>query len=165
MHPPNDEETIHLQNLNLENIHHQIPIDLEQEESHPRENLVIIEEEQQNLPIQEEHQSPSHEEHQSPPSQQEGEGQSPPSLEEEEIPPRDDMHSRNSKILVELANLRCLSSNITEGGQLQQSLRETIDIIVDTISNAQGALYNITSYRESRRCFYASGLSTRMLKN
>ena len=71
---------------------------------------------------------------------------------------------RKSQILVQLASLRLLSSFIREGDHLRQSLANALDTITNTISNAQGALYNISSYRESRRQYYSDGLSNKDIK-
>ena len=57
---------------------------------------------------------------------------------------------RNSQILERLASLRHLSSSIREGDHLRESLADALDIITNTIAEAQGALYNISSYIESR---------------
>ena len=54
---------------------------------------------------------------------------------------------RNTQIIARLASLRRLSSSIRGGGQLRNSLADALDTITNTISGAQGALYNITSYR------------------
>ena len=58
---------------------------------------------------------------------------------------------QNSQILACLGALRCLSSSFRGGDHLRQSLAEALDTITNTISNAQGALYNISSYKESMR--------------
>ena len=63
-----------------------------------------------------------------------------------------------------LASLRRLSDVFKEGDQLCCSLGQTIDTIIGTICDAQGALYDFTSYRESRREFYANVLSYRQVK-
>lgn len=57
----------------------------------------------------------------------------------------------NVEILVELVSLRYLSFIFKEGDHLHHSLGKTLDTIIAMISNAQGTLYNITSYREERR--------------
>ena len=52
-----------------------------------------------------------------------------------------------------------------EGGcHLRNSLADALDTITNTISDAQGALYNITSYRESRRQYYSDGLTHKDIK-
>ena len=51
---------------------------------------------------------------------------------------------RNSQILVCLATLRHLSSSLIGGDHLRQYLAEALDTITNTISNAQGAVYNIS---------------------
>ena len=59
---------------------------------------------------------------------------------------------RNAQIIARLASLRHLSSSIRGGGDhFRDSLVDALDTITNTIYNAQGALYNITSYNESRR--------------
>ena len=72
---------------------------------------------------------------------------------------------QNSKILARLGALRCLSSSYRGGDHLRQSLVEALDTIPNTISNAQGDLYNIISYRESRRQYNSNGLSYKYIKN
>ena len=72
---------------------------------------------------------------------------------------------RNSQILVCLGALKFLSSSFRGGDHLRQSLVEALDTIPNTISNAQGALYNIITYRESRRQYYSDGLSYKDIKN
>ena len=71
---------------------------------------------------------------------------------------------RNVEIVVALSSLRCLSDVFKEGDQLRQSLGQTIDTIVGTIRDAQVALYDITSFRDSRREFYANGMSYKDVK-
>ena len=61
------------------------------------------------------------------------------------------VQDRNAQIIARLASLRRLSSSIRGGDRLRESLADALDTITDTIAEAQGALYNITSYRESRR--------------
>ena len=58
---------------------------------------------------------------------------------------------RNAQIIAHLASLRRLISSIRGGGRLRDSLADALDTITNTIFDAQGALYNNTSYRESRR--------------
>ena len=72
---------------------------------------------------------------------------------------------RNSQILAHLASLRRLSSSIRGGDNLRQSLADALDTIKSTIANAEGALYNISSYRESRRQYYSDGLSYKYIKD
>ena len=72
---------------------------------------------------------------------------------------------RNAHIIARLASLRCLSSSIRGGGgRLRDSLANGLDTITSTIFDAQGALYNITSYRESRRQYYSDGLTHKDIK-
>ena len=72
---------------------------------------------------------------------------------------------RNSQILVCLGALRRLSSYFRGGDNLRQYLAEALDTITNTIIEAQGALYNISSYRESMRQYYSYGLSYKDIKN
>ena len=51
-----------------------------------------------------------------------------------------------------------------EEDQLHHSLCQTIETIIGIIRDSQGALYDITSYRESSRYFYANGLSYQQVK-
>ena len=48
---------------------------------------------------------------------------------------------------------------------MRQSLAEALDTITNAIANVQGVLYNISSYRESRRQYYCDGLSYKHIKN
>ena len=68
------------------------------------------------------------------------------------------------EIVATLASLRCLTDIFKEGDQLHRSLGQTIDTIFGTIRDAQGALYDITSFRDSRRQFYANGMSYKDLQ-
>ena len=68
------------------------------------------------------------------------------------------------EIVAALSSLRCLSDVFKDGDQLRRSLGQTIDTIVGTIRDAQGALYDITSFRDSRREFYANGMSYKDVK-
>ena len=58
-------------------------------------------------------------------------------------------HDRNSEILACFGALRRLSSSFRGRDHIRRSLGEALDNITNTISNAQGALYNIISYRDS----------------
>ena len=71
---------------------------------------------------------------------------------------------RNSQILARLASLRHLSSSIRGWDHLRESLADAFDIVTNTIVNSQGALYNISLYRESRRKYYSDGLSYKDIK-
>ena len=64
---------------------------------------------------------------------------------------------RNSHIIVCLVSLRRLSSSIRGEDCLRDYLADALDIITNAIVEAQGALYNISSYRESRRQYYYNG--------
>ena len=68
------------------------------------------------------------------------------------------------EIVATLSSLRCLSDIFKKGDQLRCSLGQTIDTIIGTIRDAQGALYEITSYRESRKQFYANGICYKDVK-
>ena len=57
---------------------------------------------------------------------------------------------RNVEIVAALSSLRRLRDIFKEGDQLRQSLGQTIDTIVGTIHDAQGTLYDITSFKDSR---------------
>ena len=72
---------------------------------------------------------------------------------------------QNSQILARMGTLRRLGSSFRGGDHLRQSLAEELDTITNTISNAQGALYNISSYRESMRQYYSNGLIYKDVKN
>ena len=69
------------------------------------------------------------------------------------------------EIVAALSSLRHLSDVFKDGDQLRRSLGQTMDTIVGTIFDSQGALYDITSYRESRRQFYVNGISYKDVKN
>ena len=71
---------------------------------------------------------------------------------------------QNSQIIARLASLRCLSSSIRGGDHLRESLGNALDTIRNTIDEAQGSLYIIISYRESRRQYYFNGLSYKDIK-
>ena len=71
---------------------------------------------------------------------------------------------RNAQILARLVSLRCLSSSIRGGDHLRQSLADALNTITNTVANAQGALYNISLYKESRRQYYSDGLSYKDIK-
>jgi len=74
------------------------------------------------------------------------------------------VQDRNAQIIARLASLRRLSSSIRGGDRLRESLADALDTITDTIAEAQGALYNITSYRESKRQYYSNGLTHKDIK-
>ena len=73
-------------------------------------------------------------------------------------------HNRNSEILARLGALRRLSSLFRGGDHIRQSFGEALDNITNTISNAQGALYNISSYMDSQRKYYSTGLTYKDVK-
>ena len=73
-------------------------------------------------------------------------------------------HDRNSKILAQLGALRCLSSIFRGGDHIRRPLGEALDNITNTIYNAQGALYNISSYKDSQRKYYSIRLSYKYVK-
>ena len=62
---------------------------------------------------------------------------------------------QNSQIIACLASLRRLSSSIRGGDQLRESLADALAIITESHAD----MYNISSYRESRRQYYSDGLS------
>ena len=72
---------------------------------------------------------------------------------------------QNSQIIVRLASLRRLSSSIKGGDCLRESLVDALDTITNIIAEAQGGMYNISSYRESRRQYYSDGLSYKDIKD
>ena len=65
-------------------------------------------------------------------------------------------HDRNSEILSRLGALRHFSSLFRGGDHIRQSLGEALDNITNTISNAHGALYNISSYMDAHRKYYST---------
>ena len=71
----------------------------------------------------------------------------------------------NAEILIELAELRGLSTAFSGGDRIQHSLASTLDAIVETITLSSNILYDITSYREIKRREYADGLSYSAIKN
>ena len=71
---------------------------------------------------------------------------------------------RNAQIIAHLASLRRLSSSIRGGDHLRESLADALETIKNTIAEAQGDLYNISSYRESKRQYYSDGLSYKDIK-
>ena len=70
----------------------------------------------------------------------------------------------NSQILDCLGALRCLSSSFRGGDHLRQYLAKVLDTITNTIIESQGAMYNISSYRESMGQYYFDGLSYKDIK-
>ena len=71
---------------------------------------------------------------------------------------------RNAQIIAHLASLRRLSLSIRGGDRLRESLADALDTITNTINEAQGALYKIIFYRESRRQYYFDRLSFKDIK-
>ena len=69
------------------------------------------------------------------------------------------------EIVVALSSLRHLSDIYKEGDQLHRSPGQTIDTIVGTIHDAKGALYDIKYFTDSRRQFFANGISYKDVKN
>ena len=63
----------------------------------------------------------------------------------------------NAEILIELAQLRGLSTAFSGGDRIRRSLVSTLDAIVETITLSSNILYDITSYREKKRQEYADG--------
>ena len=70
----------------------------------------------------------------------------------------------NAEILIELAQLRGLSTAFSGGDRIRRSLASTLDAIVETITLSNNILYDITSYRERKRREYADGLSYSAIK-
>ena len=70
----------------------------------------------------------------------------------------------NAEILIELAQLRGLSTAFSGGDRIRCSLASTLDAIVETITLSNNILYDITSYRERKRHEYADGLSYSAIK-
>ena len=70
----------------------------------------------------------------------------------------------NAEILIELAQLRGLSTAFSGGDRIRRSLASTLDAIVETITLSNNILYDITSYRERKRREYADGLSYNAIK-
>ena len=57
-----------------------------------------------------------------------------------------------------------LSSILRGEDHIRQPLGEALDSITNAIYNAQGALYNISSYKDSQRKYYSIGLSYKYVK-
>ena len=74
------------------------------------------------------------------------------------------VQNQNVEIIASLATLRCLSDVFKEGGKLRCSVGQEIDMIISMIGDAQGALYNITSYRDEGWEFYENDLSYQDVK-
>ena len=70
----------------------------------------------------------------------------------------------NAKILIELVELRGLSTAFSGGDRIRRSLASTLDVIVETITLSSNIVYDITSYRERKRQEYADGLSYSAIK-
>ena len=70
----------------------------------------------------------------------------------------------NAEILIELSQLRGLSTTFSGGDRIQHSLASTLDAIVETTTLSNNILYDITSYRERKRREYADGLSYSAIK-
>ena len=75
------------------------------------------------------------------------------------------VQDRNAQIIAHLASMRYLSSSIRGRDHLRESLANALGTITDTITEAQGYLYNITSCRESRRQYYSDGLTHKDIKS
>ena len=56
----------------------------------------------------------------------------------------------NAEILVELAQMRGLSTAFTGGDIIRHSLASTLDAIFETITLSNNILYDITSYRKKK---------------
>ena len=59
-------------------------------------------------------------------------------------------HNRNVKIVARMGAMRHLISLFRGGDHIIRSLGEALDNITNAIFNAQRALYNIISYRDSQ---------------
>ena len=70
----------------------------------------------------------------------------------------------NAEILIELAQLRGLSTAFSGGDRIRRSLESTLDAIVETITFSNNVLYDITSYRERKIREYVDGLSYNAIK-
>ena len=79
-------------------------------------------------------------------------------------PNTEGQQDRNSQIMARLGALRRLSSSIRGGDHLRQLLAKALDTIKNTIANAQGALYTISSYKESMRQYHSDGLRYKDIK-
>ena len=90
--------------------------------------------------------------------------ENPPQPNPQRNPNPEGEQDRNSQIIACLASLRRLSSSIRGGNRFRESLADALDTITNTIFNAQGSLYNITSYRESMRQYYFDGLTHKDIK-
>ena len=66
-------------------------------------------------------------------------------------PNKEGEQDRNSQIIARLESLRHLSSSIRGGDHLREYLDDELDTITNKIAEDQGAMYKISSYRESRR--------------
>ena len=70
----------------------------------------------------------------------------------------------NAEILIELAELRGLSTAFSGGDRIRHSLASTLDANVETITLLSNILYDITLYRERKRQEYADGLGYNAIK-
>ena len=70
----------------------------------------------------------------------------------------------NAEILIELTQLRGLSTAFSGGDRIRCSLASTLDAMVETITLSNNILYDITSYRERKRREYTDGLSYNAIK-
>ena len=70
----------------------------------------------------------------------------------------------NAEILIEIAQLRGLSTTFSGGDRIRRSLASTLDAIVETITLSNNIIYDITSYRERKRREYADGISYSAIK-
>ena len=59
--------------------------------------------------------------------------------------PMEEEHNRNVKIVARMGAMRHLISLFRGGDHIIRSLGEALNKITNTISNSQGALYNISS--------------------
>jgi len=70
----------------------------------------------------------------------------------------------NAKIIREMVRLRNISVVLRGGDIIHRSLSFTIGAIVDTITQKNGALYNIASYIDRKYQEYAYGLDHNAIK-
>lgn len=68
------------------------------------------------------------------------------------------------EILKEISRLREIGARWRSGDQFHCSFAHTLDAIVETITQSNGALYDIASYRERKRQQYADGLDYNAIK-
>lgn len=70
----------------------------------------------------------------------------------------------NEEIYRELAHLRAISESLRGGPLHRSTLSDTIDAIIETITNSNNALYDVATYRERKKEQYANGLDYKAVK-